>query len=478
MKKCLYILLLFSFSAVALFAQSKAVARKHFLAGEYSVAKPMFAKLLKSYPRNSEYNYWYAVCCYETKDTVPVREMLEFAASRKITNAHRYLGDLLADSCDYASAAEKYEDFLDVATDDSLIAIYRSKLNNVNRLYRMVSATGKVCVIDSVVVDKESFLSAYKMGRDAASIYSVADYFDEEDEDGGYLSETERGTDIYYAMCNGMAGDSLLKLYHSSMVGEQWSKPAKLSGFETGGNDNYPFMLADGLTLYFASDGEGSVGGYDIFVTRYDSENGRYLRPDNVGMPFNSTANDYMMAVNEVAGLWGFASDRRQPAGKVCVYVFVYDDAKERFDIERDGYANVLKFALLHDIASTQVDADAVRNARRQLAMLQYELRDEKKEGDFLFVIDDALDYTSLGDFKSAEARALFQKWQKGSAQHEKDVAALRQKRDAYAVATNAGKARMSEDILRLERKVDGDYTALQQMEREIRRLETGVIYK
>lgn len=342
----------------------------------------------------------------------------------------------------------------------------------------MVSATGKVCVIDSVVVDKESFLSTYKMGRDAASIYSVADYFDEEDEDGGYLSETERGTDIYYAMCNGMAGDSLLKLYHSSMVGEQWSKPAKLAGFETGGNDNYPFMLADGLTLYFASDGEGSVGGYDIFVTRYDSENGRYLRPDNVGMPFNSTANDYMMAVNEVAGLGWFASDRRQPAGKVCVYVFVYDDAKERFDIERDGYANVLKFALLHDIASTQGDADAVRNARRQLAMLQYELRDEKKEGDFLFVIDDALDYTSLGDFKSAEARALFQKWQKGSVQHEKDVAALRQKRDAYAVATNAGKARMSEDILRLERKVDSDYTALQQMEREIRRLETGVIYK
>lgn len=460
-------------------AQNKNVARKHFLAGEYEVAKPMFEALLKRYPRNSEYNYWYAVCCYETKDTVAdIKEMLEFAASRKISNAHRYLGDFYMDGCDYAAAAEKYEDFIDVATDDSLLAVYRAKLNYANRLYRMVGATEKVCVIDSFVVNRENFLSAYKTGRDAGTVCSVATFFDEEDEDGGFLSQTERGTDICYAMRDAEEGDSLLKLYHSSMVGEQWSKPLRLQGFDTGGNDNYPFILADGLTLYFASDGEASIGGYDIFITRCDTETGRYLRPDNVGMPFNSPANDYMMVVNEMAGLGWFASDRRQPEGYVCVYVFVYGGAQERYDISHEGYDRVLGLAQLRSIAATQRDADVVRQARRQQAMLLYEVPEEEKEGDFLFVIDDALDYISLTDFKSLQARTLFQKWCNGRAQHEKEQKLLQEKRDAYAVASSAVKARMKDEILRLEQKVDGDFYSLQKMENEIRRLETEKIYK
>lgn len=473
MNRILYLFFV-AFAFVSLLpAQNRNVARKHFLAGEYAVAKPMFEGLLKHYPRNGEYNYWYAVCCYETKDTTAdIKGMLEFAASRKISNAHRYLGDLYADSCDYVAAAEKYEEFLDVSTDDSLLTLYRAKLNFVNRVHRMISATAKVCVIDSFVVDKGNLLSAYKVGRDAGSLHTVASFFDEEDEDGGYLSATERGSDIYYSMRNGAAGDSLLKLHHSSLVGKEWSKPVKLKGIETGGNDNYPFMLADGQTLYFASDGEASIGGYDIFITRYDSESGRYLRPDNVGMPFNSTANDYMMVVNEMAGLGWFTSDRRQPEGKVCVYVFIYGSDKERCDIERDGYDKVLGLAQLRSIADTQTDGEAVRKARRQLAMLLYEVGEEKKEGDFLFVVDNAADYTSLADFKNVQARALFQKWQSGREQYYKDVKLLQQKRDAYATAPAAAKARMRDEIVRLEEKVDRDFYALQRMEYEVRRLE------
>ena len=52
-------------------------------------------------------------------------------------------------------------------------------------------------------------------------------------------------------------------------------------------------MLSDGLTLYFAAQGPESIGGYDIFMTTYDAAEGRFLKPENIGMPFNSTANDY-----------------------------------------------------------------------------------------------------------------------------------------------------------------------------------------
>ena len=66
-----------------------------FLEGNYAEAKPLFKNLLKGSPRDGSYNYWYAVCCYETNDTTAdVEKMLKYAVTRRVNNAHRYLGDL------------------------------------------------------------------------------------------------------------------------------------------------------------------------------------------------------------------------------------------------------------------------------------------------------------------------------------------------------------------------------------------------
>ena len=125
--------------ATGSFAQTRAAVRKLFMEGKYEEAKPLFEKLLKANPQNSEYSYWYAACCLETGDSTDVRKLLEFAVSRKIVNAHRYLGDYHYRKLDYPAAIECYEDFLDLATDDSLSAVFQKKLNEVSQLERMVN---------------------------------------------------------------------------------------------------------------------------------------------------------------------------------------------------------------------------------------------------------------------------------------------------------------------------------------------------
>ena len=86
--------------------------------------------------------------------------------------------------------------------------------------------------------------------------------------------------------------DSLKQqLCTSDLLGGEWSKPQLLNGISEGISETaYPFMLADGLTFYFAGKGEESIGGYDIFMTRYDAHNNSFLKPENIGMPFNSEA--------------------------------------------------------------------------------------------------------------------------------------------------------------------------------------------
>ena len=269
----------------------------------------------------------------------------------------------------------------------------------------------------------------------------------------------------------------LLKLYRRSKLGDSWGKVQPISGFDTKGNDDYPFMLADGVTLYFASDGEGSIGGYDIFVSRMNTESGRFFRPDNIGMPFNSTANDYMMAINEVANLGWFATDRNQPEGKVCIYVFVPNVEKKRVDISVMGYDKALEIANISSIAATQNDEELLRKARQQMTMLVYDRKMTGEKEDFLFVIDDLNDYKALSDFKSRKACELFQEWQARTQQYQRDIEQLDSYRMEYFESASSAKARLKDPILQLEGRVENEALALKSLEYEIRRLEQESLY-
>ena len=478
MKKIFYITIFCLVAVTGVFAQSRDVAKKLFNEGNFVESKPMFEKLLAKTPKNSEYNYWYAACCLETNDTVDavkLEEMLEFAASRNIVKAHWYLAELYWRQRDYSLASENFDIFIDDTKDDSLRAVAQQRMKLCNRLDRMVRNSEIVCFIDSVVVDKEAFLSVYTMGSDVGRVATCADYFGDETLPG-HINETERGMDIFFSDEND-ADEPQLKLYRRSKVGGEWGRVQPILGFDTKGNDGYPFMLADGVTLYFASDGEGSIGGYDIFISRMDIESGRFFRPDNVGMPFNSTANDYMMAINEVANLGWFATDRNQPEGKVCVYTFIPNTAKRRVDVSSIGYDAALEIASLSSIAATQTDEDAVRKARQQMALLMYAQKTAGKKEDFFFVVDDLHDYKTLSDFKSDRARGLFKEWQERTKQHARDVEQLDALRDEYALSSQSVKSRLKPQILQLERKVEADAVALRNAEYEIRRVEQELLY-
>lgn len=470
MKKILTIAIFCLLVVSGAVAQTRDALKKTFDQGRFVEAKSMAEKLYNKNPKNSEYNYWYAACCIETGDSVDVEEMLEFAASRNIVNAHRYLGDWYYGKQQYSAAAEKYGEFVDKTKDDVLRDSIQQKLNTCSRLDRMVCNCEMVCFIDSFVVDEKDFLSTYKMGADAGRVATCAEYFDDA-ELLGHINETERGMDIFFSDEND-DDEPQLKLFRRSKVGNDWGKVMPVEGIDTKGNDDYPYLLADGVTLYFASDGQGSIGGYDIFVSRMNTETGRFYRPENIGMPFNSTANDYMMAINEVANLGWFATDRNQPEGKVCVYVFVPNNNSRRVNVNEIGYERALAIANLSSIADTQVDGDVVRNARRQMTMLIYAQDAADKSGDFLFVIDDFNSYKTIGDFKSNAARELFQEWQKEVENHENDIRRLDDYRDEYASASVTEKEKMRDVILELENKIENDAIALKLKEYEVRRLE------
>ncbi len=89
-----------------------------------------------------------------------------------------------------------------------------------------------------------------------------------------------------------------------------WSQPFNLGEkINSRFDEDCPFMAIDNKTLYFASNGPNSMGGFDIFVTVVDEDN-NWTDPINLGSPINSFDDD-LFYTETIDGRKGFITSRR-----------------------------------------------------------------------------------------------------------------------------------------------------------------------
>ena len=235
---------------------------------------------------------------------------------------------------------------------------------------------------------------------------------------------------------------------------------------------NFPFLDSDGTTLYFSAKGDDSLGGYDIFITRADSEENSFFKPDNIGYPFNSRFNDYMYAIDDYNNLGWFASDRYQPEGKVCVYVFVPNESKITYDYDAVGEDKMISLAKLDNIALTQTDNNTVARAKQRLAKVMYATENKAKKADFTFIVNDNRTYTSLNDFRKAKAKQMFQEMTKKQSDLNALEKELGQLREKYSKSNQATKTSMAPGILDKEKRVNDLRDEIERMSTTIRNIE------
>lgn len=100
---------------------------------------------------------------------------------------------------------------------------------------------------------------------------------------------------------------------------QEWDVPVNLgpeinSEFDEVG----AFLAPDGKTLFFSSNGKGSMGSYDIFKSTL--EGGKWSKPVNLGYPINTVYKDGPLVVSADAQLAYFASERKGGLGESDIY--------------------------------------------------------------------------------------------------------------------------------------------------------------
>lgn len=332
---------------------------------------------------------------------------------------------------------------------------------------RMLRGTDQIQVVDTFVVDKANFLQAYKLSEETGKLHYFANFFKSNGE--GTLFQNELGNRVYFSK---PAGESQKIFASDLLAGNQWGEHQELQGIgDDHTSEDYPFVTSDGSTLYFASKGaDNGLGGYDIYVTRIGNASSRYLRPENLGMPYNSPYNDYMYVLDELHNLGWFASDRFQPEGKVCLYVFIPNESRNPFDMDDDDEELIRHGALLDQIKTTQTDADALAVAKRELqAAIEYKPV-EKKVKDFELVIDDARIYTTYAEFKNANAKKLCQEW----VQKYNELQLLEMQLEDNRLQYAGGNKQLAASIKQQESRAETLYNEVRELEKKTRNAEVG----
>ena len=328
------------------------------------------------------------------------------------------------------------------------------------RITNMREMTQQIVIIDSIVTDKEQFLTSIRLSSESGELMPTGTFFRNQQQ--GCLYINEMGNKVYFSQ----TVDSLQQLFTSDKLGNEWSRPQRLTGISEGISEaSDPFMLADGVTFYFAGKGEESIGGYDIFLTRYDSRSGSFLKPENIGMPFNSEANDYMYAIDETNRIGYFASDRRQPEGKVCIYIFVPSETRKTYDAGSYSEEKIRQLAEIHRIADTWGDGTERKAA---LERIKAKYADMGNPGEMVSTNGEE----SAVNFQSKEAKILYQDLMKE--QNELDIvnARLAQLRQEYHNANANAKKVMKSEILKLEDQLIELNTNVKQLNKAIRNAE------
>lgn len=445
-------------------------ARELYNEGLYEEAAPTFAKELKRKSNDGNLNFCYGVCLYETGSCEEAVKYLEKATSRKVDEGYLYLGRTYTAMWKFDEAVVAYEEYITLLEDDE-----KEPDAEVEREYatakigeRMMRGVEQVQIIDSIAVDSASFFEAYRLSPESGRLLSpqqMPKIMQDDTISLAYLPQ--RGDVLYMGYCVNGNYD----LYQShTLIDKTWSEPQSLSEtLNNADNQSYPFLLSDGLTLYYAQDGESSLGGYDIYITMYNAEREDYMLPQNVGMPFNSPDNDYMMAIDETLGVGWWVTDRNHIPGKLTIYIYLLNDTKQVYrDVEE---SRLISLARIDSISATWEEGADYSQWLDAIANVEVAETTEI-DREFYFVVCNGMIYTHFKDFKSPEALQFFNQARTAQRHEDEMRNELDDLRKRYEVGNGQTRALLTERILQLEAEMLEDAESAEVYENRAREAE------
>lgn len=306
----------------------KKQADQLFVEENYAQAYKLYSQLVANYPKDPVYNYKLGVCMiYAEPDKKKSLAYLKFAVAhqqgnKELKDAQFYLGKAYHINYLFDEAVKQYNEYKLTASsaqqkklqvDREIRACFNGK--------RLLSNLSDLEILSKSELSENDYFRNYK--KIGGKLLVKPDEF----KTGADKKKKEKsviflpsGSNVVYFSSYGddpQNGKDIYTVFRQP--GGSYSKPEKVKGINTEFDEDYPFLHPDGKTLYFASKGHNSMGGYDIFKSVFQEETNSWSSPVNLEFPINSPDDDFLFVTDSLETVAYFSTGRQSPPGKIDV---------------------------------------------------------------------------------------------------------------------------------------------------------------
>lgn len=312
---------------------------------------------------------------------------------------------------DFELASEKYEKYSNIlkkspnASGKELLDQYLRQLEIAENSLDNVQ---KIEIIDRIDVPASDYLKYLKLPATGGKLLS---------KEVSLLKNRQNMSDFAYSSESGDlmmwsendADQKEVIVQSERLMDGSWEKPVKIGdAIRESGNARNPFLLTDGLTLYFSGNGDESMGGYDLFVATKDPVSGEFRQPIALGYPFNSPFNEYLMAIDEDNGIGWWVTDRNRLEGQLTIYIFKTNDVRKNYVLEEED--DIIALARIDDISVTQNPETDYARILKDIDRC-YNQNDKAYDSEFIFPMPGGKVIKNISDFKSSAAKRNMQQY-------------------------------------------------------------------
>jgi len=314
--------------------------------GEYRSALQGFRKLIDRHQGVPLYRYYAGRCLVELNEQLDEAIELLYHASRGNVpkDVTFYLGLAYHRFYNFGEARKYYERFgISANRQEKKDYNIKHHLATTRSAEEITSAYNPFEVMNVTFLDMGDSLQYSQVKMKGGQLGRKPDIFSMGEEDSADLSQLMfilpkpvRGDYQYFAgkRKNGKGGIQLFRV--KKLAGNSWSVPEELSSLNTDGNEILPYFDPIEEDLYFASDGDFGIGGYDLYRSHYDSERDRWAEPMNLGFPVNSAMDDYLLLPGTDLGMVLFFSNRQATDSTMAVYRVHLSEPKQKTAANND----------------------------------------------------------------------------------------------------------------------------------------------
>ncbi len=317
---------------------------------QWITAENLYASIISSDPRNHDLNFRYGTSLlYGSKNKEEAIKRLRFAITGANVDktAYYYLGRAYHLNYQFNEALKYYSKFKEIATPSDLEELNVEKqIAACNHGKKLMANITDMIVLQKTELGAERFYDLYKL-EDIGGTLLVTDQFqtklDKKLAHRPVIHFPANSPYIYYSSYGDDAETGLDIYVIKKLPGGEWSLPRKVNGsVNTFLNEDYAYMHPNGDYLYFCSQGHNSMGGYDVFRSRYNRGDDSFSAPENLDFAISSPDDDFLFVVDSLNKNAYFSSARESSQGKLTVYKVRVDRIPMQMAVIKGSYFNLI----------------------------------------------------------------------------------------------------------------------------------------